>query len=59
MEVSIIALVGKQRLGCRAISIHERQIAFLIGGFVAGERKSYGQAQRIDAEMDLGLQATF
>jgi hypothetical protein len=58
-EVSIIALVGKQHLGRWPVGIHDRQIAFVIGDFAAGQGKGYGQAQRIDAEMDLGRKATF
>ena len=58
-EVSIIALVGKQHLWRGAIGVHDRQIAFVIGDFTAGQRKGYGQAQRIDAEMDFGREATF
>ena len=58
-EVSIIAFVGQQHLGCWPVGIHDRQIAFVIGDFAARQGKSYGQAQRIDAEMDLGRKATF
>ena len=58
-EVSIIASVGEQHLGCWPIGIDDRQIAFVIGDFAARQSKSYGQAQRIDAEMDLGRKATF
>ena len=58
-EVSVIAFVGQQHLGCWPVSIHNRQIAFVIGDFTAGQRERYGQAQRIDAEMDLGRKATF
>jgi hypothetical protein len=58
-EVSIIALVGQQHLGCWPVGVHDRQIAFVIGDFAAGQGKGYGQAQRIDAEMDLGRKATF
>ena len=58
-EVSIIALVGEQHFGCWPIGIHDRQIAFVVGDFAAGQGEGYGQAQRIDAEMDLGRKATF
>jgi len=58
-EVSVIALVGQQDLGCWPIGIHDWQIAFVVGDFAARQRKGYGQAQRIDAEMDLGRKATF
>lgn len=58
-EVSVIALVGQQHLGRRPVGIHDRQIAFVIGDFTACQREGYGQAQRIDAEMDLGRKATF
>ena len=58
-EVSVIALVGQQHLGCWPVGIHDRQITFVIGDFAAGQGKGYGQAQRIDAEMDLGRKATF
>jgi hypothetical protein len=58
-EVRVIALVGEQHLGCWPVGIHDRQIAFEIGYFAAGQGKGYGQAQRIDAEMDLGREATF
>ena len=58
-EVSVIALVGKQHFGCRSIGIHDRQIAFEIGHLTTGQGKGYGQALAIDAEMDLGREATF
>lgn len=58
-EVSIIALVGKQHLGRWPIGIHDRHISLEVGGFAPGQRHRYGQAQRIDAEMDLGRKATF
>ena len=58
-EVSIIALVGQQHLGRRPVRVHDWQIAFVIGDFAAGQREGYGQAQRIDAEVDLGRKATF
>ena len=58
-EVSIIAFVCQQHFGCWAIGIHDRQIAFVVGDFTAGQGECYGQAQRIDAEMDLGRKATF
>jgi len=58
-EVSIIALVGKQHLGRWSIGIHHRHIAFEVADFTACQRHRYGQAQRIDAEMDFGRKATF
>jgi hypothetical protein len=58
-EVSIIALITQQHLGRGAVRVHDRQIAFIIGDFTAGQRKRYGQAQRIDAEMDQASKATF
>ena len=58
-EVSIIALVGEQHLGCWSVGIHDRQIAFVIRYFPAGQRERYGQSQRIDAEMNFGRKATF
>ena len=58
-EVSVIAFVGQQYLGRRPVRVHDWQIAFVIGDFAAGQRERYGQAQRIDAEMDLGRKATF
>lgn len=58
-EVSVIALVGKQHFGRWPIGIHDRKISFEVGGFAPGQRHRYGQAQRIDAEMDLGRKATF
>ena len=58
-EVSVIALVCEQHFRRWPVGIHDRQIAFVIGDFTAGQRKGYGQAQRIDAEMDLGRKATF
>jgi hypothetical protein len=36
-----------------------QQIAFVIGNFAPGQGKSYGQAHRVDAQMDLGRKATF
>jgi hypothetical protein len=38
---------------------HDRHIALKVGHFTAGEGDRYGQAHRIDAEMDLGRKATF
>lgn len=58
-EISIIAFVGEQRLGRWPIGIHDRLIALEIGDFATGEGDRYGQAHRIDAEMDLGRKATF
>ena len=58
-EVSVIAFVGQQYLGRRPVRVHDRQIAFVIGDFTAGQREGYGQAQRINAEMDLGRKSTF
>ena len=58
-EVSVIALVGQQDFRLGAVGIHDRQIAFVIGDFTAAQGESYGQAQRIDAEMDFGRKATF
>ena len=58
-EVSIIALVGQQHLGRWPIGVHDRHIALEVGSFAACQRHRYGQAQRIDAEMDLGRKATF
>lgn len=58
-EVSIIALVGKQYFGRWPIGIHDRHISLEVGGFAPGQRHRYGQAQRIDPEMDLGRKATF
>jgi hypothetical protein len=58
-EVSIIAFVRKQHFGRWPVRVHDRQIAFVIGDFATGQREGYGQAQRIDAEMDLGRKATF
>ena len=58
-EVSIIAFIREQHLGCGACSIHDRLIPFVIRDFAAGQREGYGQAKRIDAEMDLGRKATF
>ena len=58
-EVSIIALVGEQHLGRWSIGIHHRHIALEVADFTACQRHRYGQAQRIDAEMDFGREATF
>ena len=58
-EISIIALVGQQHFGRWPIGIHHRRIAFEVGDFAAGKNEGYGQAHRIDAEMDLGRKATF
>lgn len=58
-EVSIIALVGQQHLGRWPVGVHDRHIALEVGSFTPGQRHRYGQAQRIDAEMDLGRKATF
>src|SRR3546814_19448146 len=53
-EVSIISLVGQEYLGCWSVGVHDRQIAFVIGDLATRQGEGYGQAQRIDAEMDLG-----
>lgn len=58
-EVCIIALVGKQHLGRWPIGIHDRHVPLEVGGFAPGQGHRYGQAQRIDAEMDLGRKASF
>jgi hypothetical protein len=58
-EVSVIAFVGEEDLGLWPVGIHDRQIAFVIGDFAACQRTRYGQAHRIDAEMDFGRKATF
>ena len=58
-EVSVIAFVSQKHLGRGAVGIHNRQIAFVIGHFATSQREGYGQAHRIDAEMDLGRKATF
>ena len=58
-EVGIIAFVGQQHLGRWPIGVHDRHIAFEVGSFAPGQRHRYGQAQRIDAEVDLGRKATF
>ena len=58
-EVSIIAFVGKQHLGRWPVRVHDRQISLEVGRFATGQGKRYGQAHRIDAEMDLGRKATF
>ena len=58
-EVSIIAFVGKQHLWCWPVCVHDRQIALEVGDFAARQGKRYGQAHRIDAEMDFGREATF
>ena len=58
-EVSVIAFISEQHLGCWPVGIHDRQIAFVIGHLTASQSEGYGQAQRIDAEMDLGRKATF
>ena len=58
-EVSIIAFVGEQHLGRWSIGINDRQITFEVADFTTGQRDCYGQAQRIDAEMDFGRKATF
>jgi hypothetical protein len=58
-EISIVALVGQEHFGCRSVCVHDRLIALEVGDFTAGEGDRYGQAHRIDAEMDLGREATF
>ncbi len=58
-EVSVIALVSQQHFGRWPIGIHDRHISLEVGSFTPGQRHRYGQAQRIDAEMDLGRKATF
>lgn len=58
-EVSVIALVSEEHSGRWPMGVHDRPIALIVGGFAARQGKGYGQAQRIDAEMDLGRKATF
>ena len=58
-EVSIIAFIGEQHLWCWPVGIHDRQISLEIGDFTAGQCKRDRQARCIDAEMDLGREATF
>ncbi len=58
-EVSVIALVGEQHTRRGAVGIHDRLIAFIIRDLAASEGECYGQAHRIDAEMDFGRKATF
>lgn len=41
--------ISQQYLGRWPVGIHDRQIAFVIGDFTAGQRERYGQANRIDA----------
>lgn len=41
-EVSIIAFVGEQHLGCWPIGLHDRQVVFIIGDFAPGYGKCYG-----------------
>jgi len=57
-KVSIIALVGQEHLGRWPVGVHDRHIALEVGSFPACQRHRYGQAQRIDVEMDLGRTAT-
>ena len=58
-EVGIITLVGEEHPGRWPMGVHDRPIALVVGDFTARQSKGYGQAQRIDAEMDLGRKATF
>jgi len=58
-EVGIIAFVSKQHLWRWPVGIHDRQISLEIGDFTAGQCKRDRQAHCIDAEMDLGREATF
>jgi len=58
-EVSIITFIGEQYPGRWPVGIHDRPIALVVGDFAARQGEGYGQAQRIDAEMDLGRKATF
>ena len=57
-EVSIIAFVAKQHRGCWSIGIHDRHISLEVAHFSAGQCDGYGQAQRIDVEMDFGRETT-
>mgnify|MGYP003417083147 CR=1 FL=1 len=57
--VGIIALVGEQDFCGRAFLFQERAIASEVRDLAARESKAYGEAQSIDAEMDLGRKATF
>ena len=58
-EISVIALVGQEHFGCRSVCVHDRPITLEVGNLTAGKSERYGQAHRIDAEMDLGRKATF
>jgi hypothetical protein len=42
-----------------SIGIHDRHVTLEVGRLATGEGDRYGQAHRIDAEMDLGRKATF
>ena len=70
MDEAEIAVGGVVVTGCQSsgileyfrrwfIGIHDRQMPLEVGGFSPGRRNRYGQAQRIDAEMDQARQATF
>ena len=58
-EVSIIALISQQHFGGWTFCLHDRQIALVVRHLATCECDGYGQAQRIDAEMDFGRKATF
>lgn len=58
-KISVIALVAEEHFRRWPVGVHDGQIAFEVRGLTAGQRERYGQAQRIDAEMDFGREATF
>lgn len=42
-EVSVITFAGEQHLGRLPVDIHDRQIAFVIGDFAAGQAQAVGR----------------
>ena len=58
-EISIITFVAEQHFWCWPVGVHDGQIALEVRDFAAGKCEGYGQAHRIDAEMNFGRKATF
>ena len=56
--ISIIAPVGQQDLGLRALCVHHQIIARIIRDLAGGDLCGYRQALAVGAEVDLGREAT-
>ena len=57
-RVGVVAAVGQQHAGGRAVRPHQGPIAAIVGDLTAGDLDGYGQTRAVRPEMDLGRQAT-